>query len=385
MTRLPAPGCGLRAYPGPGAWPCPAVRVGRLPGCGLVRATGCYGCPPRSPARPHGVHDQTRVAPPSVPGPAHPPVSEAVSATPPKTCRAGWVTAAAMDGRGSECVLEVRPSGRDPPGAARLPPEPADTPARSPRDTCRASSGHNVVRFRGASNGAPDAACGLIRATGCPPRARARPRGSAITPAQCLRPLQDRQTPRPPEPLRQRRRRRAAPGGSRQQPWMAAVASAYRKYARAAVTRPVRRGSGRSRRTQRPLCRGCLQRELPTTTATGPAVRVERHPDAACGVIRATGLSRPSHGPATRTPARSATRPPSASGRVRNRQTRPSPKPRPHAALDVPCRVGHGSGHDGRGSECVHGGTPPDRSHARNAAEDVPHRAGHGSGHGWPR
>src|SRR5690606_28448003 len=93
---------------------------------------GATGCPPRSPARPHGVHNQTRVAPPSVPGPAHPPVSEAVSATPPKTCRAGWVTAAAMDGRGSECVQEVRPSGRAPPGAARLRTKPADTGPLSP-------------------------------------------------------------------------------------------------------------------------------------------------------------------------------------------------------------------------------------------------------------
>ncbi len=136
----------------------------RMRPAALSGLRGATGCPPGSPARPHGVHNQTRVAPPSVPGPAHPPVSEAVSATPPKTCRAGWVTAAAMDGRGSECVQEVRPSGRDPPGAARLRTKPADTGPLSPRHMQGGLRSQRRPVPGHASNGSPDAACGLVRA-----------------------------------------------------------------------------------------------------------------------------------------------------------------------------------------------------------------------------
>src|SRR5690606_8618287 len=145
MTRLPAPGCGLRAYPGPGARPCPAVRVGRLLGdpatmstCSAERAALLPGCGLRPyPGYAVRLRPGTRLWLPPAASPNHSkrthlPAAEATNATPPKTCRAGWVTAAAMDGRGSECVQEVRPSGRDPPGAARLRPKPADTGPLSP-------------------------------------------------------------------------------------------------------------------------------------------------------------------------------------------------------------------------------------------------------------
>src|SRR5690606_51670 len=124
MTRLPAPGCGLRAYPGPGARPCPAVRVGRLhgdpatmstcsaeraallPGCGLRPYPGYAVLPQRTyllavvPRRTD--HDVTKI---------HGGLRTPGVARPAERVRAGWL-AAARSGCHPRISTPLCPSGR---------------------------------------------------------------------------------------------------------------------------------------------------------------------------------------------------------------------------------------------------------------------------------